>query len=221
MNTKPKPSELNHALGRLVNWQNFALHLPGIDDYSIISTIEKDYPKDNETAKRKMLEKWLSLDDNATWSSVVAALKKAREYALAESVRRYVSSLPAVSTTTASTNTATQNVVITGQSQTQPTTGHTQREATESASTGQGQTQPTTGNTQREATESANTGQGQTQSTTGRNQNEATDGTSTGQDQSRPVAHVQPVPQRGNTPNSPPPPHSEEDNNSETPSYIS
>ena len=81
-----------------------------------------------------MLEKWLSIDDNATctctWPSVEEALIRAKEIALAGRIRRYASSLPAVSTTTASINEATQNLVInneaTGQGQTQPTTGHTQ-----------------------------------------------------------------------------------------------
>ena len=139
MDTKPTASGLQSELEDLVRWQEFAVFLPNMN-FAIISTIERDYPKDNETAKRKMLEKWLSIYDNATWSSVEKALIRAKEIALASRIGRYASSLSAAPTTTASTNTQTQNVVTneaTGQRQTQPTSGHTQNEAAARTSTGQ------------------------------------------------------------------------------------
>ena len=121
MNTKPKPSQLKVALKRLVNWQGFAIYLPGMDDFAIIGTIKNDCQgSEIETAKKKMLEKWLSLDKNPTWSSVVEALERAEEKSLAKRVEEYVSSLSAaVSTTTDSTNEATDGT-STGQDQPRP-----------------------------------------------------------------------------------------------------
>ena len=121
MNTKPKPSDLDVALKRLVNWQGFAIYLPGMDDFSIISSIENSCQgSEIERAKKQMLARWLSLDKNPTWSSVVKALKKAEENSLAKKVEEYVSSLSAaVSTTADSTNEATDGT-STGQDQSRP-----------------------------------------------------------------------------------------------------
>ena len=255
MNTKPKPSQLDEALETLVNWQGFAIHLPGMDDFAIISKIE-NYCQGSviEAEKKKMLAKWLSLDKNPTWSSVVKALEKAREYALAKSVEEYVSSL---STAASAMNTKPKpselDVALKRLVDWQGFAIHLPKmddyaiiSSIEKSFQGSEietakkkmlerwlslDKNPTWSSVVKalekaeeialaKSVEEYVSSLSAAVSTTADSTNEATDGSSTSQDQPCPVAHVQPVPQSSDIPNSPPPPYSEEDNNSETPSYI-
>ena len=88
-------SELDKHLQNLVDWQQFALCLPGIQQ-SDISIIEKDKSGNTNAQKRGLYEKWLKKYPSASWSDVVRALEIVGENAIASSIRKNVLSVKTV-----------------------------------------------------------------------------------------------------------------------------
>ena len=83
--SKPTPTELNSSLGKLVNWEQVALHLPKIDT-SVIEIIIKEKPSNVAGQKLALWTKWLNMYPEGTWEDVISALEKAEEIALAKSL---------------------------------------------------------------------------------------------------------------------------------------
>ncbi len=84
--TAPTVAELDTCLRDLTNWQQFGLHLPGIDS-SDITIIEKDKDRDTINQRIVLYQKWLSVWSTASWKDVVNALEEIREMVIAKSVR--------------------------------------------------------------------------------------------------------------------------------------
>ena len=81
---RPEVPLLLQWLDPLVNWQSFGLQLPGITQ-DIITMIEQS-GVDTKQQKETLFTKWLDNNPRATWSDVIAALKRRKETKLAESV---------------------------------------------------------------------------------------------------------------------------------------
>ena len=79
---------LDELLADLVNWQKFALQLPGVKiaDTQIVDADQKNV----EGKKIAIYSKWLKLYPNATWNDVIKALEVVGENNLAKKVREYV-----------------------------------------------------------------------------------------------------------------------------------
>ena len=84
--SKPTVGELVEHLRELVHWEQVAIHLPGIDS-SDIEKIKKDNSQ-TEDQKQVLYDKWLRVHLDASWENVILALQRARENALAASLRR-------------------------------------------------------------------------------------------------------------------------------------
>ena len=73
--SKPTIEELELCLRDVINWEIFALHLPGISKTDI-DIIMKNKPYDIVGQKLELYEKWLEVYPNASWDGVIQALTK-------------------------------------------------------------------------------------------------------------------------------------------------
>ena len=87
----PKPSVdlWTKWLEPLVNWQMFAVFLPGIKETDIKKIEEDTTGVDNR--KRALWSKWSAAYPNGTWEDVIEALETIRENALAAEIKRELS----------------------------------------------------------------------------------------------------------------------------------
>jgi hypothetical protein len=82
---RPTVRELIEVLRVLVDqWEEFGHFLPGITSPDIQAI--KQNESRVESMKRALHNKWLSIDPNASWKSVIIALYRARENTLAVGV---------------------------------------------------------------------------------------------------------------------------------------
>ena len=84
--SRPTERELDLELVKLVDWQVFATHLPGLERENI-----KEIQRNNHEVHLQKLElfgTWLRIQPDASWEDVVLALENARENTLAEAVKR-------------------------------------------------------------------------------------------------------------------------------------
>ena len=84
---KPMLKDLISSLKKLVEWENMALQLPGINDESIIEKIKREN-KAVEDMKYAFFSEWLRLYPKATWEDVFFALEKSDEHDLAETINQ-------------------------------------------------------------------------------------------------------------------------------------
>ena len=83
----PTVADLYTLLDYLVDWQGFALHLPGII-LDQVRTIEEDKHGDIKGQKIILYQKWLEVCLDASWEDVIKALEKVRQHTIAEKVRK-------------------------------------------------------------------------------------------------------------------------------------
>lgn len=88
---RPEVPLLLQWLDPLVNWQSFGCQLPGITR-DIITMIEQS-GVDTKQQKETLFTIWLSNNHGATWSDVIAALKRRKETELVKSVTKKLKSM--------------------------------------------------------------------------------------------------------------------------------
>ena len=84
--SRPTEKELDLELVKLVDWQVFATHLPGLERENI-----EEIQRNNHEVRLQKLElfgTWLRIQPDASWKDVALALENARENTLAEAVKR-------------------------------------------------------------------------------------------------------------------------------------
>ena len=84
--SRPTERELDLELVKLVDWQVFANHLPGLERENI-----EEIQRNNHEVHLQKLElfgTWLRIQPDASWKDVVLALENARENTLAEAVKK-------------------------------------------------------------------------------------------------------------------------------------
>ena len=84
--SRPTEKELDLELVKLVNWQVFATHLPGLERENI-----EEIQRNNHEVHLQKLDlfgRWLRIQPDASWKDVVLALENARENTLADAVKR-------------------------------------------------------------------------------------------------------------------------------------
>ena len=80
----PSISKLKQLLCKLVHWEGFAIHLPGIEQ-NHTEQIEKDF-QGTDDQKHALFAKWLKERPNASWDEVTVALEIERQKDLAQNV---------------------------------------------------------------------------------------------------------------------------------------
>ena len=82
---QPENCQLNEQLEDLVDWEQFALHLPNIRQ-SHIAAIKRD---ESSTAgqKQALFDRWLRVCPKASWVNVVQALEKVGEMRIASKLK--------------------------------------------------------------------------------------------------------------------------------------
>ena len=93
--SKPTVQQLDQSLEGLIEWERFALYLPGIKEVNT-AVIKKDKKDDVISQKLFLYEKWLKVYPSASWQDVVQALEKAKENALANTIESKFLRLQAV-----------------------------------------------------------------------------------------------------------------------------
>ena len=85
----PRPTicQLSKRLKNLIDWQQFALNLPGIK-WSDVKTIQQEVRDNIAGQKNKLFDKWLQVCPEASWEHVVEALNEAEQYTLAAEIER-------------------------------------------------------------------------------------------------------------------------------------
>ena len=84
--SRPTERELDLELVKLVDWQVFATHLPGLERENI-----EEIQRNNREVHLQKLElfgTWLRLQPDASWKDVILALENARENTLAEAMKK-------------------------------------------------------------------------------------------------------------------------------------
>ena len=87
MDRKPTVAELMLGLQDLVNWEVFAVQLPGIRPPHI-GQVKKENVGDIANQKLALYNKWLSVNPKACWNDVIVALKKIEENDIATEVEQ-------------------------------------------------------------------------------------------------------------------------------------
>ena len=87
--SKPTKKDLDLHLKDLVNWERFALHLPGVSPTEI-DIIKKNKRDDVVDQRLELYETWLRIYPNASWGDVILALEKVQENTIASTVRSLV-----------------------------------------------------------------------------------------------------------------------------------
>ena len=93
--------ELSDALDSVVNWHSLGVKL-GLQDHEL-RTIEQNYRGDSERCKHEMLGRWLRSDKLPTWKTVVNALQRMGEQAVASKIQANYCSSSSATTDTAGT----------------------------------------------------------------------------------------------------------------------
>ena len=86
--TRPTVADLCILLNDLVQWEAFAIQLPGIASYHIQAI---EYDNDVEDKKRALYEAWMSVYPDASWEDVIKALERAKLNFHAKNVRKTIS----------------------------------------------------------------------------------------------------------------------------------
>lgn len=85
-------------LEELIDWERFAIFLPQIKQHHVDKIKKDNLGVDN--SKLALWTVWIKIYPQANWSDVLEALKKVREYKLADDIeKRLVDDLTATSTT--------------------------------------------------------------------------------------------------------------------------
>ena len=84
--SEPTVQQLDQSLEGLIEWERFALYLPGITEVNI-AVIKRDKKDDVIGQKLFLYETWLKVYPRASWQDVVQALKKAEGYTLANAIK--------------------------------------------------------------------------------------------------------------------------------------
>ena len=84
--SRPTERELDLELVKLVDWQVFATHLPGLERENIEQIQRNNH--DVHLQKLELFGTWLRIQPDASWKDVVLALENARENTLAEAVKK-------------------------------------------------------------------------------------------------------------------------------------
>ena len=84
--SRPTERELDLELVKLVDWQVFATHLPGLERENIEQIQRNNH--EVHLQKLELFGTWLRIQPDASWKDVVLALENARENTLAEAVKR-------------------------------------------------------------------------------------------------------------------------------------
>ena len=84
--SRPTERELDLELVKLVDWQVFATHLPGLERENIEQIQRNNH--EVHLQKLELFGTWLRIHPDASWKDVVLALENARENTLAEAVKR-------------------------------------------------------------------------------------------------------------------------------------
>ena len=84
--SRPTERELDLELVKLVDWQVFATHLPGLERENIEQIQRNNH--EVHLQKLELFGTWLRIQPDASWKDVVLALEKARENTLAEAVKK-------------------------------------------------------------------------------------------------------------------------------------
>ena len=90
LDDKPDVPLLIQWLQPLVNWKQFGMCLPGMSEHDV-SRIEDENAK-IEDRKLALYSKWLSINPNATWNDVIAALTSLNENTLAQNIKDHIES---------------------------------------------------------------------------------------------------------------------------------
>ena len=78
--------ELSECLRDMVHWEEFALHLPEVDQTDI-NIIKKNNRDDVVDQKLDLYETWLKVFPSASWDDVIQALEKVKENTIASTLR--------------------------------------------------------------------------------------------------------------------------------------
>ena len=84
--SRPTERELDLELVKLVDWQVFATHLPGLERENIEQIQRNNH--EVHLQKLELFGTWLRIQPDASWKDVVLALENARENTLAEAVKK-------------------------------------------------------------------------------------------------------------------------------------
>ena len=84
--SKPTVKQLDESLKGLIEWERFALYLPGMTEVNT-AVIKKDKKDDVIGQKLFLYETWLKVYPSASWQDVVQALEIAEENALANAIK--------------------------------------------------------------------------------------------------------------------------------------
>lgn len=95
MSSVPTIQELDKTLDKLVDWERFALHLPGMT-WEDIKEIKRN-DRQNNCQKMALYNHWLDRHPNASWNDVNSALESAKENTIAEQIKERLSSLQSMS----------------------------------------------------------------------------------------------------------------------------
>ena len=83
--SRPTGKELDLELVKLVDWQVFATHLPGVERENIEQIQRNNH--EVHLQKLELFGTWLRIHPDASWKDVALALENARENTLAEAVK--------------------------------------------------------------------------------------------------------------------------------------
>ena len=93
--SKPTVQQLDQNLKGLIEWERFALYLPGMTEVNT-AVIKRNKKDDVISQKLSLYKIWLKVYPNASWQDVVQALKKAEENTLANAIESKFLGLQAV-----------------------------------------------------------------------------------------------------------------------------
>ena len=84
--SKPTTEELDECLRDLVDWEIFALYLPGIHQTDI-DIIKKNNHHDVVHCKLDLYKAWLKVYPEGSWDDVIQALEKGKENNIASAIK--------------------------------------------------------------------------------------------------------------------------------------
>ena len=90
LSSRPGEAQWAEYLDSLIEWQNFAINLPGIRQNHVdkIEALTKAETTGKlHRQKMALWTKWTSVYPSGTWDDVVAALKKVEKITLAEEIK--------------------------------------------------------------------------------------------------------------------------------------
>lgn len=90
LSSKPTVPVLNQHLRDLIDWQKFALHLPGVL-LTHIQIIQRNEPNDVAKQKVALYDKWLRINPSGSWDDIFKALKEAEENRIMKELKDFLS----------------------------------------------------------------------------------------------------------------------------------